>query len=67
MLIPWMTTQKLVWTVWQIAKDCWKMHGHAWTRSLREYVRTVMDDHRINRAEANVPEIGEIVLIVGDA
>ena len=38
---------------------------HAWTRQSREYVRTPMDYHRINRIEAVVLEIGEIVLIVG--
>ena len=42
------------------------VRSHAWTRWSREYVRTLMDYHRINRTEAVVPEIGEIVLIVGE-
>ena len=39
---------------------------HAWTRWSRDYVRTLMDYHSINRTEAVVPEIGEVVLIVGE-
>ena len=39
---------------------------HAWTRWSREYVKTLMDYHRITRTEAVVPEIGGVVLIVGE-
>ena len=39
---------------------------HAWSRWSREYVKILMDYHRINRTEAVVPEIGEVVLISGE-
>ena len=40
--------------------------AHVWSRWSREYVRSLMDYHRINRKEAVVPEVGEVVLIVGE-
>ena len=40
--------------------------AHVWSRWSREYVRSLMDYHRINRTEAVVPEVGEVVLIVGE-
>ena len=40
--------------------------AHVWSRWSREYVRSLMDYHRINRTEAVVPEVGKVVLIVGE-
>ena len=32
----------------------------------KEYVHGLMESHRIKRGESDYPEIGEIVLIIGD-
>ena len=37
---------------------------HVWQRWKREYLRSLMESHRINRKDAPYPEIGEIVLVV---
>ena len=39
---------------------------HAWQRWKREYLHSLMESHRINRKDAPYPEIGEIVLVVGE-
>ena len=39
---------------------------HAWTRWQREYVHGLMEYHRMNKTISPVPEMGEIVLIVGE-
>ena len=39
---------------------------HVWRRWSQEYIKSLMDHHRINRSGTVVPEIGEVVLIVGD-
>ncbi|CAB4026448.1 Hypothetical predicted protein [Paramuricea clavata] len=39
---------------------------HAWSRWQREYIHGLMEYHRVNKSPSAVPEIGEIVLIVGD-
>ena len=39
---------------------------HAWTSRSREYVRTLINYQRINRTEAVVLDMGEIVLSVGE-
>ena len=40
--------------------------NHAWRRWRHEYIHSLLESHRINRKTAKVPEIGEIVLVVGD-
>eukprot|EP00112_Aurelia_sp_Birch-Aquarium-sp1_P007996 Seg1873.8 transcript_id=Seg1873.8/GoldUCD/mRNA.D3Y31 product="hypothetical protein" pseudo=true protein_id=Seg1873.8/GoldUCD/D3Y31 len=40
--------------------------AHSWSRWSREYVRSLMDYHRINRTEAVVPEVGEESRIVDE-
>ena len=40
------------------------MHG-AVSKS-REYINSLMESHRINREKQQIPEIGEIVLVVGE-
>ena len=39
---------------------------HAWSRWQKEYVHSLMESHRINRDVSCLPEVGEIVLIVGE-
>ena len=39
---------------------------HAWRRWSREYVRSLMEQHRMNRSDAVIPGVGEIVLVVGE-
>ena len=43
-----------------------KAREHAWTRLRKEYIHGLMESHRINRAKSQPPEVGEIVLIVGE-
>lgn len=41
---------------------------HVWRRWQKEYVHSLMEAHRINRKDKQqVPEIGEIVLVVGES
>ena len=39
---------------------------HVWSRWRNEYLHSLLESHRINRKTAPVPNIGEIVLVVGD-
>ena len=39
---------------------------HVWQRWKKEYVHGLMESHRIKRGESDYPEIGEVVLIIGD-
>ena len=40
---------------------------HVWSRWSKEYITSLMEVHRINRKKSpRLPEIGEVVLIVGD-
>lgn len=39
---------------------------HVWQRWKMEYVHGLMESHRIKRGESGYPEIGEVVLIIGD-
>ena len=39
---------------------------HAWRRWQREYINGLIESHRINRGKQQIPEIGEIVLVVGE-
>ena len=50
----------------KISKRLNKAKQHAWKRWRDEYVHSLMECHRVNRKTPAVPEIGEIVLIVGD-
>ena len=43
-----------------------KARQHAWTRLRKEYIHGLMESHRINRNTTPSPEVGEIVLIVGE-
>ena len=39
---------------------------HAWSRWQREYVHGLMEFHRINKGQNDVPQVGEVVLVVGE-
>ena len=39
---------------------------HAWKRWKHEYIHSLLESHRVNRKTGPVPDIGEIVLVVGD-
>ena len=39
---------------------------HAWSRWQKEYIHGLMESHRITRVDTQPPEVGEIVLIVGE-
>ena len=43
-----------------------KARQHAWTRLCKEYIHGLMESHRINQNTTPSPEVGEIVLIVGE-
>ena len=39
---------------------------HAWSRLQKEYIHGLMESHRINREKTLPPEVGELVLVVGE-
>ena len=39
---------------------------HAWSRWRNEYVHGLMEFHKINRGQTEVPQLGEVVLILGE-
>ncbi len=39
---------------------------HAWQRWKTEYVHSLMEHHRVTRGENVCPQIGEMVLVIGD-
>ena len=39
---------------------------HAWRRWGSEYIHSLMEQHRVNRKPADYPDVGEVVLVVGD-
>lgn len=39
---------------------------HAWRRWKHEYIHSLLESHRVNRKTVPVPDIGEIVLVLGD-
>ena len=39
---------------------------HVWRRWSREYVRSLMEQHRMKRSDAVIPGVGEIVLVAGE-
>ena len=43
-----------------------KAREHAWSRLQKEYIHGLMESHRINREKTLPPEVGEIVLVVGE-
>ena len=43
-----------------------KAKNNAWKRWQREYINSLMESKRINGKQAKAPEVGEIVLVVGE-
>ena len=43
-----------------------KAKNNAWKRWQREYINSLMESQRINGKQAKAPEVGEIVLVVGE-
>ena len=41
--------------------------AHAWKRWKGEYVHCLMESTRLNKERASTPNVGEVVIIVGDA
>ena len=39
---------------------------YAWKRWKREYIHSLLESHQVNRKIGPIPDIGEIVLVVGD-
>ena len=39
---------------------------HAWKRWKHEYIQSLLEGHRVNRKTTPLPDIGEIVLVVGN-
>ena len=43
-----------------------KAREHAWSRLQKEYLHGLIESHRIHRGKTQPPEVGEIVLVVGE-
>jgi hypothetical protein len=43
-----------------------KAKNNAWKRWQREYVHSLMESQRVNGKPVNAPEVGEVVLVVGE-
>ncbi|CAB4012503.1 Hypothetical predicted protein, partial [Paramuricea clavata] len=43
-----------------------KAKNNAWKRWQREYVHSLMESQRVNGKPVNTPEVGEVVLVVGE-
>ena len=39
---------------------------HAWGHWQRKYINSLMESHRVNHGKQQIPEIGEIILVVGE-
>ena len=44
----------------------WGREANAWKRWKREYVHSLIKSHRLNKETRTIPQVGEIVLIIGD-
>ena len=49
-----------------MAKRLENAKANAWKRWKREYVHSLMESHRLNKETGTIPQVGEIVLIIGD-
>ena len=50
----------------QYDKRLQQAREHVWKRWRKEYIHSLMESHRIQRERSKVPELGEVVLFVGD-
>ena len=49
-----------------MAKRLENAKAKAWKRWKREYVHSLIESHRLNKETGTIPQVGEIVLIIGD-
>ena len=49
-----------------MAKRLENAKANAWKRWKREYVHSLTESHRLNKETGTIPQVGEIVLIIGD-
>ena len=49
-----------------MAKRLENTKANAWKRRESEYVHSLMESHRLNKETGTIPQVGEIVLILGD-
>ena len=49
-----------------MAKRLENAKANAWKRWKREYVHGLMESQRLNKETETIPQVGEIVLIIGD-
>ena len=49
-----------------MAKRLENAKANAWKRWKREYVHSLIESHRLNNETGTIPQVGEIVLIIGD-
>ena len=52
--------------VLKLRKRVKQKREHAWQRWKTEYVHSLIEHHRVNRGENACPEVGEMVLVVGE-
>ena len=50
----------------RMAKRLENAKANAWKRWKREYVHSLLESHRLNKETGTIPQVGEIVLIIGD-
>ena len=50
----------------KVAKRLENAKANAWKRWKREYVHSLIESHRLNKETGTIPQVGEIVLILGD-
>ena len=50
----------------RMAKRLENAKASAWKRWKREYVHSLIESHRLNNETGTIPQVGEIVLIIGD-
>ena len=50
----------------RMAKRLENTKANAWKRRESEYVHSLMESHRLNKETGTIPQVGEIVLIIGD-
>ena len=50
----------------KMSKRLNKTKEHAWQRWKREYIHSLMESQRTNRKSGETPEVGEVLLVVGE-
>ena len=50
----------------RMAKRLENTKANAWKRRESEYVHSLMESHRLNKETGTIPQVGEIVLTIGD-